>query len=181
MKLKEGATPYTTSRIQRLNFHEIEASDRTLQSLINSGILVEHNDEKHGPIRWLFAGQFVAKQGKPGDFRVVADFKPLNERTVKEVYDINTPDMIWRKVDPESEVFMVLDATNSYNQIRCSKETSRMMCVALPSKTVTRFFHFTTAGQGCQNSGPTWCSASDEVLKGIVGVHCVKGVDDLLL
>ena len=95
-------------------------------------------------------------------------------------YDICTPDQIWRKVYPESEIYFVCDATSLYNQIRCSPETSKMMTVALPTSTGTRYFHFKTAGQGCSNSGPAWCAASDEVLRGVVGKDCEKGVDDIL-
>ena len=55
------------------------------------------------------------------------------------------------------------------------------MTVALPTSEGTRYFHFKTAGQGCSNSGPAWCAASDEVLRGVVGRDCKKGVDDILV
>ena len=54
------------------------------------------------------------------------------------------------------------------------------MTISLPTSTGKRFFHFRTAGQGCSNSGPAWCAASDAVLKGVVGKDCEKGVDDIL-
>ena len=110
----------------------------------------------------------------------MGDFKPLNDRIKKQYYDINTSDNIWKKVDPDSELYMVMDATSSYNQIRCSPETNNMMCIALPSKSCTRYFHFQTTGQGCANSGPAWCAASDEELKGVVWKDAEKGDDDAL-
>ena len=57
----------------------------------------------------------------------------------------------------------------------------KMMAVSLPTNSGTKYYHFQTAGQGCSNSGPAWCQASDEVLKGVVGVDVEKGVDDCLL
>ena len=52
----------------------------------------------------------MPKPGKEGEYRVVGDFKPLNYRIEKMMYDINTPDQIWKKVDPTSEIYMVVDA-----------------------------------------------------------------------
>ena len=86
-----------------------------------------------------------------------------------------------KKVKPESKLYLVVDATSYYNQIRCSEETSKMMTIALPTDKGTRYFHFQTAGQGCSKSGPAWCSASDKVLKGVVGDDCQKGVDYVLI
>ena len=55
------------------------------------------------------------------------------------------------------------------------------MAVSLPTNSRTKYYHFQTTGQGCSNSGPAWCQASDEVFKGVVGVDVEKGVDDCLL
>ena len=138
--------------------------------------MVEHDDQIHGELKWLFYGQFVEKS-TPGSFRIVGDFAELNSRITKDIYHFPTPDDLWRKIKRESELFFVCDATSSYNQIRNSEETMKMMCVALPTTEGTKYFHFTTAGQGCSNSGPAWCRASDEVLKNT----CEKGVDDCLI
>ena len=77
------------------------------------------------------------------------------------------------------KLFFVCDATSSYNQIRNSENTEKMMAISLPTSTGTKYFHFRTAGMGCSNSGPAWCRASDVVLKEVPGVY--KGVDDCLL
>ena len=103
----------------------------------------------------------------PNTFRIVGDFKFLNERIVKDVYHFPTPEDLWRGVKSDSNLFFVCDATSSYNQIRNSEETMKMMAVALPTVEGTKYLHFTTAGMGCSNSGPVWCRASDKVIEGV--------------
>ena len=178
LKLKPGVEPFQTNRVQRVNFHEMAGCMKALDEHIKGGLLVEHDDEKHGPLEWLFYGQFVEKTNKEGSYRIVGDFAELNSRIIKDVYHFPTPDDLWRKVKEESELYFVCDATSSYNQIRNSESTMKMMAVALPTPDGTKYFHFTTAGMGCSNSGPAWCRASDKVLE---KVDCEKGVDDCLV
>ena len=178
LKLKPGVEPFQTNRVQRVNFHEMAGCMKALDEHIKGGLLVEHDDEKHGELEWLFYGQFVEKANKPGSYRIVGDFAELNSRIIKDVYHFPTPDDLWRKVKSESKLFFVCDATSSYNQIRNSESTMKMMAVALPTQDGTKYFHFTTAGMGCSNSGPAWCRASDKVLE---KVDCEKGVDDCLV
>ena len=54
----------------------------------------------------------------------------------------------------------------------------KMMAVALPTLEGTKYYHFTTTGMGCSNSGPAWCRASDKVIEEF---NCEKGVDDCLV
>ena len=176
LKLKPGVEPYQTNRTQRINYHEMAGCMKALDEHVKGGLLVEHDDLIHGELKWLFYGQFVEKS-TPGSFRIVGDFAELNSRIIKDIYHFPTPDDLWRKVKKESELFFCCDATSSYNQIRNSEDTMKMMCVALPTPEGTKYFHFTTAGQGCSNSGPAWCRASDKAL----GNTCEKGVDDCLL
>ena len=154
---------------------------KALNAHIEGGLLEEHDEAIHGPLEWLFYGQFIEKPGRPGEYRIMGDFKELNNRIQKLYYDIMMPDNIWKKIKPQSSLYFVCDATSSYNQIKCSKETTNMMAVALPTDSGTKYYHFRTAGQGCSNSGPAWCQASDEVLKGVVVVSVEKGVDDCLI
>ena len=59
LKLKDGAEPYLTNRVQRINFHEMPGCMKALQEHIDGGLLVEHDDAIHGELKWLFFGQFV--------------------------------------------------------------------------------------------------------------------------
>ena len=78
----------------------------------------------------------------------MGDFKPLNDRIQKDFYDIMTPDNIWKKVEPDSDLYFVCDATSSYNQIQNTEATMPMVAISLPTDTGTRYFHFKTAGIG---------------------------------
>ena len=141
---------------------------KALQAHLDGGFLVEHNEEEHGPLEWLFYGQYIEKPGQPGCYRIVGNFKPLNDRIKKDCYDIMTPDSIWRKVD-----------NSSNNQIANSKNTMKIMAIALPTSEGTKYYHFKTAGMGCSNSRPVWCQASDNVLNDVADVE--KGVDDCIV
>ena len=57
LKLKSGAEPYLTNRVQRVNFHEMPGCMRALKEHIDGGLMVEHDDKIHGELKWLFYGQ----------------------------------------------------------------------------------------------------------------------------
>ena len=102
LKLKEDAVPYMTGRVQKVNYHKISGCMEVLQAHIDRGLLVEHDEAVHRPLKWLFYGQFVEKPNQPGVYRVVGDFGPLNNRIIKDTYDVQTVDQIWKKIDPDS-------------------------------------------------------------------------------
>ena len=56
LKLKEGALQYQTNRVQRVNFHEMTGCMQALQAHLDGGLLVKHDEEKHGQLDWLFYG-----------------------------------------------------------------------------------------------------------------------------
>ena len=46
LKLKDGAEPYLTNRVQRINFHEMPGCMKALQEHIDGGLLVEHDPRR---------------------------------------------------------------------------------------------------------------------------------------
>ena len=112
---------------------------------------------------WTGCSTGIEKLGQLGSYRIIGDFGPLNDRIIKDCYDICTPDQIWRKVDPVSNIFFACDATSSYNQIANTANTETLMAIALPTAEGTKYYHFKTAGMGCSNLRPAWCRASDAV------------------
>ena len=87
LKLKPGMEAYQTNRVQKVNYHKMPGCMQALKSHLAGGL--------------LFYGQFVEKPNAPGIFRIVGDFRPLNNRIQKDFYDIITPDGIWTKVLPD--------------------------------------------------------------------------------
>jgi len=126
LKLKEGAQPFQTNRVQRLNYHEFPATQKALDEHIKGGILVEHNPEIHGDLNWLFFGQFIEKPNKsPPEYRVVADFAPLNDRIQKDIYHFPSGEDIWRAQGEGNKLFFVCDATSSFNQKETHQKRKR--------------------------------------------------------
>ena len=99
---------YMTGRVQKINYHEMPGCMEALQAHLDGGLLVEHDETLHGPLEWLFYGQFVEKPHQPGVYRVVGDFSPLNHRIVKDTYDVQTVDQIWKKTGPRFTVIFCL-------------------------------------------------------------------------
>ena len=118
-KLKPGMEAYQTNIVQKVNYHKMTGCMQALRSHLTGGLLVEHDDKLHGPLNWLFYGQFVEKPNAPGTFRIVGDFKPFNDRIQKDFYDIMTPDGIWKKVLPNSDLYFVCDAKFETPRTRC--------------------------------------------------------------
>ena len=175
LKLLPGATPYQTNRVQKLNYHERAATDLELQKLLDGKVLRRYDPtdpEQVSP--WLFTAQWVPKMNRPGQFRLTADLVELNKRIEKDVYSFDSPTDLWRKIKPDSQWFISLDAQSAFHQLVATNEVSRICTIALPQGQ----FQYLTGPQGCSNTGSAFCRYSDKVLE---GTEAKKGVDDVLL
>ena len=117
--------PYMTSQVLKVSYHEMPGCMEALKAHLGGGLLVEHDEAIHGPLTWLFYGQFIEKPNQPGVYRVVGDFGPLNDRIFKDCYDIQTVDQIWKQVKPDSKLFFVCNTASSYNQIQNTASTAK--------------------------------------------------------
>ena len=113
----------------------------TLKPALKSSLLISKRETRvsFSGTNGLRCNREKGRSGKgDGSFRIVGDFKELNDRIVRDVYHFPTPEDLWRGVKPESNLFFVCDATSSYNQIRNSDATMKMMAVALPTTEGTK-------------------------------------------
>ena len=174
LKLKPDITPFQTTRVQKLNYHEKAQTDKELEKILKAGVLKPLNEQTDH----LYPAMWIRKPGREDSWRLVADLTELNKRCVKDVYHFPSPEELWKKVKPNSKLFLSIDACSSYHQVKLSEESKKLVRVSLPQG----IFEYQVAAQGHMNSGSSWNRYSDKALeKAIKNGDCSKGVDDLLV
>ena len=174
LKLKPDATPFQTTRVQKLNYHEKAQTDKELEKILKAGLLRPLNE----PTDHLYPAMWLRKPGREDAWRLVADLTELNKRCVKDVYHFPSPEDLWKKVKPGSKLFLSIDACSSYHQVKLSEESKKLVRVSLPQG----IFEYQVAAQGHMNSGSSWNRFSDKALEAAIkNGDCSKGVDDLLI
>ena len=121
-----------------------------------------------------FCSPMVVAYRKSGDIRIVTDLRKLNERVLREEFQITTMDELAFKAKGSS-VFSKLDLKSAFWQIPVAKESERFLAFSTP------------VGRFCYRKLPMGLSASPEffskvlhrVLEGLEGVLIY--VDDIVI
>ena len=88
LKLKPDATPFQTTRVQKLNYHEKAQTDKELEKILKAGTLKPFNEQTDH----LYPAMWLRKPGREDSWRLVADLTELNKRCVKDVYHFPSPE-----------------------------------------------------------------------------------------
>lgn len=160
--VKEGRYP------QALRGHIREE----IENLKKQGIIIDSTSPYNSPL-WA-----VKKKSAPGEekYRVVIDYRKLNENTVDEKYPIPRFEDILDRLSG-ARIFSTLDLKAGYHQIRMHP---RDRC-----KTAFSFerghYEFTRMPFGLKNAPITFQRLMDEFLRGVEESFCQVYMDDLLV
>lgn len=145
-----------------------------IDNLKQQGIVVNSTSPYNSPL-WA-----VRKKGAPGDdqekYRVVIDYRKLNENTTDEKYPIPRFEDILDRL-AGATIFSTLDLKAGYHQIRMHPRDQH--------KTAFSFerghYEFTRMPFGLKNAPITFQRLMDEFLRGIDEDFCQVYMDDLLV
>lgn len=145
-----------------------------IQSLLDQGIVVPSTSPYNSPL-WA-----VKKKHREGTgqekYRVVVDFRKLNENTLDEKYPIPRFEDILDRLSG-AVIFSTLDLKAGYHQIKMHPRDRH--------KTAFSFerghFEFTRMPFGLKNAPITFQKFMDEFLRGLDEAFCQVYMDDLLV
>lgn len=145
-----------------------------LEDLKKQGIIVDSTSPYNSP---LWAVKKHSRDGtKQEKYRVVVDFRKLNDNTVDERYPIPRLDDILDRLGGAT-IFSTLDLKAGYHQIRMHPRDQH--------KTAFTFerghFEFTRMPFGLKNAPVTFQKLMDEFLRGLDESVCQVYMDDLLV
>lgn len=109
-------------------------------------------------------------------WRVVVDFRKLNEITVADAFPLpNIEDILGQLGD--SKYFSTLDLANGFHQIGVREEDKPKTAFSTPHG----HFEFNRMPFGLRNAPPTFQRLMNKVLTGLQGIRCLVYLDDIVI
>ena len=140
IELKPGATPLK-QRPFHLQGERKEALTKLVDNLIRDGKL----EMGKGP--WS-SPAFPVPKKKPGEYRLVVDYRALNDATVVDAHPLpRIEDILHRQA--QYRIWSVLDMKEGYHQVPLKKEHRPLTCMTTPQGTM----QWTVLFMGLKNGG----------------------------
>lgn len=114
---------------------------------------------------------------KSGEWRVVVDFRKLNESTIPDRYPMPRLGDLLNSLGHEKSVFSTVDLQSGYFQVEL-EESSRPYTAFT---TQSGQFMFKRMAQGLRNSPLTCCRLMNSILTGLIGKDVFCFLDDVII
>lgn len=155
IQLKEGAMP-THSPMYRMGPAELTELKQILVSLLEAGLIEPSNSP--------FSAGVLLVPKPNGKWRLVTDYRKLNDITVKSRYPLPRIDDIFNRVQG-STCFTVLDCADGFWQLRIAPEDCHKTAFATPFG----HYQFRVAAMGLCNSPASFQMLMNDILRPVMG------------
>lgn len=162
IKLKEGALP-THSPMYRMGPAELSELKTILVELLKANLIEPSNSP--------FSAGVLLVPKPNGKWRLVTDYRKLNDITVKSRYPLPRIDDIFNRVQG-STCFTVLDCADGFWQLRIAPED----CEKTAFRTPFGHFQFKVAAMGLCNSPASFQMLMNDVLRPVMGNSLIPQV-----
>ena len=167
ISLEPGSqAPYRRNR--RMNPAEVELCGTYIKELLDKGFITPSNSPYGAPV------MFVPKPA--GGYRVVCDWRALNNITIKNRYPLPRIDETLDRLGGAS-IFSSLDLNSGYFQIRISPEDAHKTAFTTPLGQ----YEFKVLGQGLANSPATFQSVMNRIFAPHLHKFVVVYLDDIMV
>jgi hypothetical protein len=164
--LKPGAQP-----VKQRPFHLLGEQKEALTKLIDE--LMEEGKLEDGISAWS-SPAFPVPKKKPGGYRLVVDYRSVNDATITDAHPLPRIEDILQK-QGKFKVWSVLDIKYGYHQLPLRKEDRHITCMSTPRGTK----QWTVLVMGLKNGGAIFQRMMEWVLRGI---ECASVyIDDVLV
>jgi hypothetical protein len=158
--------PYRRNR--RMSPSEVALCEEYLRDLLQKGFITPSTSPFGAPV------MFIAKPA--GGYRVVCDWRALNNITIKNRYPLPRIDETLDRLGGAT-VFSSLDLNSGYFQIRISDEDAKKTAFTTPLGQ----YEFKVLGQGLANSPATFQSVMNRIFAPHLYKFVVVYLDDILV
>ena len=183
---KLGATDLVMHRIQTTDDYPVnskqykyplslkEEVDRQVKEMLDAGIIAPSNSPYNTPV-WIVPKK-PDSTGKPR-WRLVLDFRKLNEKTVADAYPIPNISEIFDLVGG-CKYYTVLDLASGFHQIKMDPRDAHKTAFSTPYG----HYEFKRMPFGLRNAPATFQRLMDNVLRGLQGDKGIfVYIDDLII
>ena len=158
--------PYRRNR--RMSPDQVELCSTYIKELLEKGFITPSNSPYGAPV------MFVPKPA--GGYRVVCDWRALNNLTVKNRYPLPRIDETLDRLGG-AKIFSSLDLNSGYFQIRISPEDAHKTAFTTPLGQ----YEFKVLGQGLANSPATFQSVMNRIFAPHLHKFVVVYLDDIMI
>ncbi|XP_063895318.1 uncharacterized protein LOC135118122 [Helicoverpa armigera] len=113
-------------------------------------------------------------------WRLVIDYRKLNDVTVTEVYPIPLITDILDQLG-HSKYFSTLDLVSGFHQIKLNSKDASKTGFTVVGNEVSGHYEFTRMPFGLKNAPATFQKLMNTVLSGLQGLHCYVYLDDCII
>lgn len=161
------------SRIYRYpQIHESEIN-RQIEEMLKQNIIRKSNSPYNSPL-WIVDKKMDNSGIKK--YRIVIDYRKLNEFTVDDKYPIPNLNSLLDRLG-RAQYFTTLDLAKGFHQILVREEDRRKTAFSTPSG----HYEFVRMPFGLKNAPSTFQRLMNEVLKDHINKTCVVYMDDILI
>ncbi|KAL4088757.1 hypothetical protein QTP88_023841 [Uroleucon formosanum] len=109
-------------------------------------------------------------------FRIVIDFRALNQVTLNEFHPLPNITQILDHLG-QCQLFSVIDLTSGFHQIPLSEASRELTAFSANNA----HYHFKRIAMGMKTNPSTFQRLMDNVLSGIIGIKCLVYLDDIII
>ena len=150
-----------------------EEVHRQMNELHEKGVIRNSNSPFNSPI-WVVPKKTDASGKKK--WRIVIDFRKLNEDTDQDAYPLPVIDDILDHLG-QAKFFSAFDLSSGFHQIPMAKNSIKYTAFSTPDG----HFEFTRMPFGLKNAPATFQRMMDNALRGLVGKYCFVYLDDIVV
>ena len=144
-----------------------------IEEMLQHGIIIHSKSPWNAPI-WVVSKKKDAS-GKES-FRIVIDYRKLNEVTVEDRYPIPQIEDILENLD-RAEYFSTLDLKSGFYQIEMDSESREKTAFS----TESGHYEFLRMPFGLKNAPSTFQRAMNSILSDLIGQKCYVYLDDVIV
>lgn len=152
------------------NKKEIE---KQINEMLTKNIIEKSDSPYNAPV-WVVPKKLDASGQKK--WRIVIDFRKLNEQTDRDAYPLPNVDEILDQLG-NAKFFSALDLSSGFHQIPMNKDSKKYTAFSTPQG----HFHYNRMPFGLKNAPATFQRMMDTALRGLINKHCFVYLDDIII
>jgi len=152
--------------------HEIEVENQ-VQEMLNQGLIRESNSPYNSPT-WVVPKKPDASG--VNKYRVVIDYRKLNEITIPDRYPIPNMDEILGKLG-KCQYFTTIDLAKGFHQIEMDEESISKTAFS----TKSGHYEYLRMPFGLRNAPATFQRCMNNILRPLLNKHCLVYLDDIII
>jgi len=166
-------TPPIHKRPYRIPFSQQKIIQEQIEQMERDDIIEKSMSPFNAPL--LLVKKKADASGKE-KFRIVIDFRALNNVTINEFHPLPNITEILDQLG-QCQLFSIVDLKSGYHQISLAKDSRELTAFS----TSQGHYHYKRMSMGLASAPSTFAKAMANVMAGLIGIKCLVYLDDIII